>query len=244
MIIIPALDLMNGQIVRLQQGDYDKQTKFTASPIEQFEEYVAQGAKYLHLVDLDGAKDPTQRQLFTIKRIVEGVKAPIQVGGGIRTREDVQKLLDIGVERIVVGSTAIQNPEEVKSWFDEFGADSFVLALDTRIENGKKLIAISGWLETTDQTLEDVIESFQEVGLEHVLCTDISKDGMLQGSNVQLYQELVKKYPDINFQASGGIGGLEDLIALEKSDVYGVIVGRALLEKKFTTKEAMTCLQK
>lgn len=244
MIIIPALDLMNGQIVRLQQGDYDKQTKFTASPIEQFEEYVSQGAKYLHLVDLDGAKDPAQRQLFTIKHIVEGVKAPIQVGGGIRTKEDVQKLLDIGVERVVVGSTAIQNPEEVKSWFDEFGADSFVLALDTRIEKGKKLIAISGWLETTDQTLESVIESFLEVGLEHVLCTDISKDGMLQGSNVKLYKELVKKYPNINFQASGGIGGLEDLEELNQSDVYGVIVGRALLENKFTTKEAIACLQK
>ncbi len=244
MIIIPALDLINGQVVRLQQGDYGKQTTFTASPVDQFEEYVSEGAEYLHLVDLDGAKDPAKRQLAIIKKIVETVNTPIQVGGGIRTIEDVKNLLNIGVKRIVISSTAIKNPAEVKAWFTEFGADKFVLALDVRIENGKKLIAINGWIETTDQTIEDVIASYQKVGLKHVLCTDISKDGMLQGSNVELYRTLSRNYPEIQFQASGGIGSLEDIEALKSSGVYGVIVGRALLEKKFTAKEAIECLQK
>lgn len=244
MIIIPALDLINGQIVRLQQGDYDKQTHFQKSPLEQFEEYAAQGAKYLHLVDLDGAKDPTKRQLATIKTLVEAIEAPIQVGGGIRTREDVKNLLGIGVERVVIGSTAIKDPIEVKKWFAEFGTDNLVLALDVRIEQGKKLIALHGWTETSDQTIEEVIDDFSEVGLSHVLCTDISKDGMLIGSNVKLYEELTPKYPKINFQASGGIGELKDIEALKSTNVFGIIVGRALLEKKVTVKESIQCLQK
>lgn len=244
MIIIPALDLINGQVVRLQQGDYGKQTTFTVSPIDQFKEYIDAGAEYLHLVDLDGAKDPKARQLSTIQNILAEINVPLQVGGGIRTVEDVQNLLDLGVQRVVVGSTAIQKPDEVKSWFKQFGADRFVLALDVRIENNQKLIAISGWQETSNQTLEDVIESFQDVGLQHVLCTDISKDGMLQGSNVELYKEVAQKYPNISFQASGGIGELNDLLALQSSGVFGIIVGRALLENKFTAKEAILCLQK
>lgn len=244
MIIIPALDLINGQVVRLQQGDYGKQTTFTVSPIDQFKEYIDAGAEYLHLVDLDGAKDPKARQLTTIQNILAEINVPLQVGGGIRTVEDVQNLLDLGVQRVVVGSTAIQKPDEVKSWFKQFGADRFVLALDVRIENNQKLIAISGWQETSNQTLEDVIESFQDVGLQHVLCTDISKDGMLQGSNVELYKEVAQKYPNISFQASGGIGELNDLLALQSSGVFGIIVGRALLENKFTAKEAILCLQK
>lgn len=244
MIIIPALDLINGQVVRLQQGDYGKQTTFTVSPIDKFKEYIDAGAEYLHLVDLDGAKDPKARQLTTIQNILAEINVPLQVGGGIRTVEDVQNLLDLGVQRVVVGSTAIQKPDEVKSWFKQFGADRFVLALDVRIENNQKLIAISGWQETSNQTLEDVIESFQDVGLQHVLCTDISKDGMLQGSNVELYKEVAQKYPNISFQASGGIGELNDLLALQSSGVFGIIVGRALLENKFTAKEAILCLQK
>lgn len=244
MIIIPALDLINGQVVRLQQGDYGKQTTFTVSPIDQFKEYVDAGAEYLHLVDLDGAKNPKARQLATIQNILAEIDVPLQVGGGIRTIEDVQNLLDLGVERVVIGSTAIQKPDEVKAWFKQFGADRFVLALDVRIENNQKLIAISGWQETSNQTLEEVIESFQEVGLKHVLCTDISKDGMLQGSNVELYKEVAEKYPNISFQASGGIGDLDDLSVLQPSGVFGVIVGRALLENKFTAKEAISCLQK
>ncbi len=244
MIIIPALDLINGQVVRLQQGDYGKQTTFTVSPVEQFQRYIAGGASYLHLVDLDGAKDPLKRQLTTIEQLVKSVNVPIQVGGGIRTEKDVENLLKIGVTRVVIGSTAIQSPELVKTWFERFGADRLVLALDVRIEHGEKCIAISGWQETSEKTLESVIDDFLTVGLEHVLCTDISKDGMLSGSNVKLYQEIAAAYPSIQFQASGGIGELSDIKALEPTNVFGVIVGRALLDNQFSVQEAIECLQK
>lgn len=244
MIIIPALDLMNGAIVRLQQGDYHRQTIFTFTPIERFQDYIDEGATYLHLVDLDGAKNPAKRQLKTIEQIVKNIPVPIQVGGGIRTLDDVKNLLNIGVTRVVIGSTAIKNPDAVKEWFKTLGADKLVLALDVRIENGKKLIAINGWQETSNQTLESVIEEYQSVGLKHILCTDISKDGMLEGSNIQLYTEISEKYPEIQCQASGGIGQLSDIQALKSTGVFGIIVGRALLENKFTTKEAIACLQK
>jgi len=180
-MIIPALDLINGEVVRLEQGDYGKQTTFHYSPIEKFQEYVSDGATYLHLVDLDGAKDPEKRQITTIQSIVANVDAPIQVGGGIRTIEDVKALLSIGVQRVVIGSTAVKKPEMVKAWFEEFGADRLVLALDVRIEAGEKRVAVSGWQETSDLTLEELIALYEPVGLKHVLCTDISKDGMLTG---------------------------------------------------------------
>ena len=243
-MIIPALDLINGEVVRLEQGDYGKQTTFHYSPIEKFQEYVSDGATYLHLVDLDGAKDPAKRQITTIQSIVANVDAPIQVGGGIRTIEDVKALLSIGVQRVVIGSTAVKDPEMVKAWFEEFGADRLVLALDVRIEAGEKRVAVSGWQETSDLTLEELIALYEPVGLKHVLCTDISKDGMLTGSNVALYKELVENYPEIEFQSSGGIGVLADVEALKPTKVSGVIVGRALLENRITLKEAITCWQK
>ena len=243
-MIIPALDLINGEVVRLQQGDYDRQTTFEYSPIAKFQEYVDVGAEYLHLVDLDGAKDPKDRQLKVIGEIVKTVGAPIQVGGGIRTREDIENLLNIGVNRVVVGSTAVKNPEEVIKWFQEFGGDKIVLALDIRIEEGIKKVALSGWIETSEVSLEALIEQYQPYGLKHVLCTDISKDGMLTGSNVELYRELCEKFPEIEFQSSGGIGTIDDIKALEPTNVSGVIVGRALLEGKFTAKEAISCWQK
>lgn len=243
-MIIPALDLIDGQIVRLQQGDYARQTHFDYSPIAKFKEYEAAGAKYLHLVDLDGAKDPKNRQIEAIKAIVSEIKTPIQVGGGIRSEEDLEALLNIGVERVVVGSTAVTDPEKVMGWFEKFGGNRIVLALDIRIQQGEKLVALSGWQETSKLTLEELIDRFERVGLEHVLCTDIAKDGMLTGSNVELYSELCKEFPMIAFQSSGGIGSLEDIRALKPTGVSGVIVGRALLENRFTAEEALQCWQK
>ncbi len=242
-MIIPALDLINGQVVRLKQGDYQQKTTFGYSPLEQFKEYENQGANYLHLVDLDGAKDPAKRQLDLIANIVTNLHTPIQVGGGIRSAQDIEDLLSVGVKRVVIGSKAVKSPEEVKGWFQKYGADSLVLALDIRVIENKKLVAINGWQETSEITLESMIEDYQTVGLQHVLCTDISRDGMLQGSNVALYREITQKYPAIQFQSSGGIGSIEDILALKGSGISGVIVGRALLEGKFTAKEAIECWQ-
>lgn len=243
-IIIPALDLIDGHVVRLHQGDYAKQTTYNDNPIEQFARYIQQGAEQLHLVDLTGAKDPKARQTALIGQIIEATQAKIQVGGGIRTEEDVAALLNVGANRVVIGSTAVKQPEMVKSWFKKYGAEKFVLALDVKInEQGEKQIAIHGWQETSSITLEELIKDFSEVGLAHVLCTDISRDGTLEGSNVELYREVCAQFPNVNFQSSGGIGSLNDIDALRGTGVAGVIVGRALLEGKFNVKEAIACWQ-
>ncbi|WP_392567093.1 1-(5-phosphoribosyl)-5-[(5-phosphoribosylamino)methylideneamino]imidazole-4-carboxamide isomerase [Utexia brackfieldae] len=243
-MIIPALDLIDGQIVRLHQGDYDKQRHYGDDPLKQLQIYQAQGAALLHLVDLTGAKDPQARQIPLLKTLLAGIDVPVQIGGGIRTEEDVKALLGAGASRVVIGSTAIKEPDTVKSWFVKYGAEALVLALDIRIDDqGRNYVAINGWQENSTKTLEQVIEDYRRVGLKHVLCTDISKDGTLSGTNVSLYQTVSQQFPDIAFQASGGIGDLNDIQALKGSGVSGIIVGRALLENKFTVKEAISCWQ-
>ena len=226
-MIIPALDLIDGTVVRLHQGDYGQQRDYGNDPLPRLQAYAAEGAEVLHLVDLTGAKDPAKRQIPLLKTLVAGVDVPVQVGGGVRTEADVAALLDAGVARVVVGSTAVKDPETVKGWFRRFGADALVLALDVRIdEQGNKQVAM-----------------YLPVGLKHVLCTDISRDGTLAGSNVSLYEEVCARYPQVAFQSSGGIGDLADIAALRGTGVRGVIVGRALLEGKFTVKEAIQCWQ-
>ena len=243
-MIIPALDLIDGTVVRLHQGDYARQRDYGNDPLPRLQDYAAQGAEVLHLVDLTGAKDPAQRQLPLIKTLVAGVNVPVQVGGGVRTEADIEALLNAGVARVVVGSTGGKSPEEVKSWFARFGADALVLALDVRIdERGNKQVAVSGWQGVSGGSLEELVETYLPVGLKHVLCTDISRDGTLAGSNVALYEEVCAKYPQVAFQSSGGIGGIEDVAALRGTGVRGVIVGRALLEGKFTVEEAIQCWQ-
>ncbi|HHE7308039.1 TPA: 1-(5-phosphoribosyl)-5-[(5-phosphoribosylamino)methylideneamino]imidazole-4-carboxamide isomerase [Escherichia coli] len=241
-MIIPALDLIDGTVVRLHQGDYGQQRDYGTDPLPRLQDYQAQGAEVLHLVDLTGAKDPARRQIPLLKTLLAGVSVPVQVGGGVRTEEDVAALLEAGATRVVVGSTAVKSPEMVKGWFTRFGAEH--LALDVRIdENGVKQVAVSGWQENSGVTLEALVEAFLPVGLKHVLCTDISRDGTLAGSNVGLYQEVCARFPSVGFQASGGIGGLDDIEALKGCGVTGVIVGRALLEGKFTVAEAVQCWQ-
>ncbi len=239
-----ALDLIDGTVVRLHQGDYGKQRDYGNDPLPRLQDYAAQGAEVLHLVDLTGAKDPAKRQIPLIKTLVAGVNVPVQVGGGVRSEEDVAALLEAGVARVVVGSTAVKSPEMVKGWFERFGADALVLALDVRIdEQGNKQVAVSGWQENSGVSLEQLVETYLPVGLKHVLCTDISRDGTLAGSNVSLYEEVCARYPQVAFQSSGGIGDINDVAALRGTGVRGVIVGRALLEGKFTVKEAIACWQ-
>ncbi|HCB9149677.1 TPA: 1-(5-phosphoribosyl)-5-[(5-phosphoribosylamino)methylideneamino]imidazole-4-carboxamide isomerase [Klebsiella pneumoniae] len=243
-MIIPALDLIDGTVVRLHQGDYGQQRDYGSDPLPRLQAYAAQGAKVLHLVDLTGAKDPAKRQIPLLKSLVAGVDVPVQVGGGVRTEADVAALLEAGVARVVVGSTAVKSPEEVKGWFKRFGPERLVLALDVRINaDGNKQVAVSGWQENSGVTLEELVESYLPVGLQHVLCTDISRDGTLAGSNVSLYEEVCARYPQVAFQSSGGIGDLNDIAALRGTGVRGVIVGRALLEGKFNVTEAIQCWQ-
>lgn len=243
-MIIPALDLIDGSVVRLHQGDYGQQRDYGSAPLPRLQDYQQQGAEVLHLVDLTGAKDPAARQIPLLKKLLAGVSVPVQVGGGIRTEQDVEALLSAGATRVVIGSTAVKDPETVQGWFSRFGADALVLALDVRIdEHGTKSVAISGWQENSNATLEQVVEQYLPFGLKHVLCTDISRDGTLAGSNVELYREVTARYPQVAFQASGGIGNLDDIAQLRDSGVTGVIVGRALLDGKFSVTEAISCWQ-
>lgn len=243
-MIIPAIDLINGHVVRLYQGDYGKKTEYEVSAQERYDLYVEEGARQLHLVDLDGAKDTTRRQLKVIGELIEHTPVPVQVGGGIRTEKDVESLLNAGANRVVIGSTAVKKPELVARWFETYGAEHIVLALDVNIDaKGQRLVAISGWQTDSGLCIEKVIEDYLAHGLKHVLCTDISRDGTLAGSNVGLYSYLSSTYPSISFQASGGIGTLSDIAALKPSGVGGVILGRALLEGKFSVREAIACWQ-
>ncbi|MBQ4487778.1 MAG: 1-(5-phosphoribosyl)-5-[Ruminobacter sp.] len=242
-MIIPAIDLIGGKVVRLYQGDYARKTEYDADPQERFDLYVNEGAKFLHLVDLDGAKDTSKRQLSVISGLIKNTSVPVEIGGGIRTAKDIEDLLNVGASRVVVGSAAVKDPATAKEWFRNYGAEHIVLALDINIDpvSGKRFIAIKGWQENSAVTIEELIGDFAEVGLKYVLCTDISRDGTLKGSNVELYHDLHQLFPHIDFLASGGIGSLSDVEAVRDSGAAGIIIGRSLLEGKFTVKEAIAC---
>ncbi len=241
-MMIPAIDLIGGEVVRLYQGDYQQKTNYQFSPAERQQAYAQAGAKVMHFVDLDGAKDSNNRQLETLKSLVNHPKMIIQVGGGVRCEDDIKQLLDLGADRVVIGSLAIKQPERVIEWLVKYGSEKIVLALDIKIDaNGNKTLPTHGWIEDSGVNLEDLLSQYQDAGVKHVLCTDISKDGTLTGTNVELYKEVCQKYPDIHWQASGGIGSLDDIKALIPTGVKGVILGRSLLEGKFTLEEAIAC---
>ena len=241
-MIIPAIDLIAGSVVRLYQGDYEQKTQYNIDPIDIVHSYADQGAQWLHIVDLTGAKDTSKRQLELIGKMVATNRMQFQVGGGIRSEADVTQLLEIGVKRVVIGSLAVKEPELVKGWITKYGAEAIVLALDINIdESGNKFIATHGWQENSGVSIETLLENFLSVGAKHVLCTDISRDGTLQGANHQLYTEMVQRFPTVGWQASGGIGNLDDIAVLKPTHVSGVILGRALLEGKFTVEQAIAC---
>ncbi len=241
-MMIPAIDLIDGEVVRLFQGDYQQKTQYQYTAKERQDAYAKAGATVMHFVDLDGAKDSTKRQLTLLKTLVKHDSMTIQVGGGVRCKADVQQLLSLGADRIVIGSLAIKEPALVQQWLTEFGGEHIVLALDVKIDaSGNKTLPTHGWIEDSGVNLESLLDDYIAAGLIHVLCTDISKDGTLSGSNVEMYQELCQQYPSIKWQASGGIGSLDDIRALIPTGVDGVILGRSLLEGKFTLEEAIAC---
>lgn len=237
-MLIPALDLIDGQIVRLKQGDFNEKTVFNLDPIERVKQYAAEGAELIHLVDLDGAKDPAKRQLELISKMTKASSCPIQTGGGIRSYEDVKSLLDSGVTRAVVGSAAVKDKAFGHKLLKDFGPGAICLALDVRVIDGIPKVATHGWLETSDVSLFDLIDEFLDSGLEHVLVTDISKDGMMQGANNSLYGQLSERYPSLDVIASGGISSLDDIKALHSHGVKSAVLGRSLLSGAFTFPEA------
>ena len=241
-MMIPAIDLIDGEVVRLFQGNYQQKTNYQTTPKARQQAYADAGARVMHFVDLDGAKDSSKRQLATLKTLMPHPTMIIQVGGGIRCEQDLQQLLELGANRVVIGSLAIKQPELVIAWLAKYGTEKIVLALDIKIdENGNKTLPTHGWIKDSGVNLEDLMMQYINAGIKHILCTDISKDGTLTGTNVALYSELCQKYPSVQWQASGGIGCLNDIKALIPTGVSGVILGRSLLEEKFTLEEAISC---
>jgi phosphoribosylformimino-5-aminoimidazole carboxamide ribotide isomerase len=204
--------------------------------------YDKKNVSIIHIVDLDAANDPNNRQTKKIKTLLKDLNTPVQIGGGVRSKKNIEELLSVGAKRIVIGSSAITHPEKFKDWIKEYGSETIVLALDIIINHErKKIIKINGWKNQTTFVLEEVIKKFKKIGLKHVLCTDISKDGTLNGPNFTLYKEITKKFKTIHFQSSGGISKISDIIKLKKTNIKGIIIGRSLLEKKFTLSEAIKC---
>ena len=241
-MIIPAIDLIDGCVGRLHQGDYGLRRDYGEAPLARLQRYQASGATLLHIVDLTGAKDPKARQIPLLRELLGSLSIPVQTGGGIRSADDVRSLLNAGAARVVVGSAAVKRTDEVAGWMKTFGADKLVLALDVRINQaGNAEVAVSGWQENSGVLMDDLIRAFEPAGLRYVLTTDISKDGTLAGPNTALYAKLAQTFPNIDFQASGGIGSLDDIRAVSHTGAAGVIVGRALLEGKFTLEEAIEC---
>ncbi|MEM0909667.1 MAG: 1-(5-phosphoribosyl)-5-[(5-phosphoribosylamino)methylideneamino]imidazole-4-carboxamide isomerase [Pseudomonadota bacterium] len=243
-MIIPAIDLIDGKVVRLYQGDYEQTTEYQYDPLEVVKKYADAGAEYLHIVDLTCAKDTSKRQIPLIKSMIATGLMKFQSGGGIRTKKDVEDLINAGINRVVIGSLSVSDKETVAAWFEEYGPEAIVLALDVNIDaNGNKFVATHGWQNDSGVSIDELIQFYSKFGLKHVLCTDISKDGTLSGSNENLYSELVEEYPQITWQASGGIGQLADIENLKPTKVQSVILGRALLEGIFTLEEAIQCWQ-
>lgn len=242
MIIYPAIDLRGGRVVRLTEGKFDQEKSYGDDPLAVAHDFRAAGAAWLHVVDLDGAKDPARRQIALVERLARESGLRMQTGGGIRDEAQIAALLAAGAERVIVGSLAVKDPALVKGWLKKFGPDRLILSPDVRLDaNGTPRIAAAGWQESTGVALDDFLRDFLAAGLVHVLCTDISRDGKLTGPNTALYVELLRKFPALQLQASGGVSSLADLRALKAAGAPGAIVGRALYEGKFTLPEALAC---
>ncbi len=242
MHLIPAIDLRGGGVVRLEQGRFDRERQYDDDAGQLARRYAAAGADWLHVVDLDGARDGSAAQHAAIGAIAAACTGRLQVGGGVRDARRIDALFDAGVERVVIGSRAVTHADNTRAWLKRYGGERIVLALDVGIDDGAPRLKTHGWTRTSSATLWDLVTAFAAAGLVHVLCTDVSRDGMLTGGNVALYRDAVERFPAIRWQASGGVGQRADLDALAATGVAAAIVGRALLDGRITLKEARSFL--
>lgn len=244
MRIIPAIDLKDGKCVRLFQGDFAKKTEFSDDPASVAREFSAFETSELHIVDLDGAQSGKQTNRRIIETITETTSMSVQLGGGIRDGKTVEKWLAAGVSRCVIGSMAVTEPEVVKNWLEQFGGDRIVLALDVRLENdGSALLTTHGWTQSSTTSVFDCIDEYLGVGLCHVLCTDVGRDGALTGPNIALYRRILERFPDLQLQASGGVRSIADLRELQDHGIPAAITGRALLEGRISKEEIASLRQ-
>lgn len=238
MLIYPAIDLQNGVAVRLALGDFDKSTQY-GDPLAQLKAYADAGAAWTHVVDLDGAKAGAPAQHDLLRRMARETDMSIQCGGGVREKAHVEALLDAGVARVVVGSAALKRPGDVRDWIKEFGAERICCAFDARPKGDGFEVAVHGWAEGGGVMLTEALAMYPQGALTHTLVTDISRDGILTGSNVAMIRQLAAARPDLQVQASGGVASLTDIPAQREAGAAGIIIGRALYEKMFTLGEAL-----
>lgn len=231
--IIPAIDLIDGKCVRLSQGDYNQKKVYNENPLEVAKQFEGHGLKRLHLVDLDGAKAKHVVNHKTLEQIAKGTDLIIDFGGGIKSANDVKLVLESGASMVTVGSVAVTEPRLLEKWIQEYSPAKIILGAD--VKDGK--IAIGGWLNVTDINLNDFLTTYKEKGIINVLCTDISKDGMLEGSSIQLYSRLIKEFPGLNIIASGGVSSIDEIRQLDKMGMPGVIVGKAIYEGRISLPE-------
>ena len=235
MKIFPAIDLRDGDVVRLLKGDYNQMTVYGENPLEVAEEFEEAGAEFLHVVDLDGAIDGSQPNFAAVKEIIEGTGLKVEIGGGIRNEDIIVDYAQIGALRVIIGTMAIKDPEFTARMIKKHGKN---VAVGVDISDGK--VAIKGWTEVTDKTVDDMCQELIDYGVRTIICTDISKDGAMEGTNIELYRRLVEEYGDyVDIIASGGISTMDDLEKLEEIGVDGVIIGRALYNGALDLAEVM-----
>lgn len=233
MIAIPAIDILDNKIVRLKKGDFNQVTYYQSTPLEQVKLYESFGFEWVHIVDLAGSKDGKVYIGNLLKQIKEETKVKIEFGGGIRNKESVDYLFSLGVDRVIIGSLSVKNKAEFESIVSSRHSDKFVVAAD--VQNG--MIAVTGWLETSQISLSSHINYCRNLGIKTFLCTDISKDGMLSGLNFELYENAMKEFPDIDIIASGGVKSIDDIKEVATRNLYGVVIGKAIYENKIDLKE-------
>lgn len=236
MQIIPAIDIIEGKCVRLTQGDYDQKKIYNEHPLEVAKEFEDVGLKRLHLVDLDGAKAGSVQNWKVLETIAAKTSLIIDFGGGIKKENDVKIVFNSGAALATIGSLAVKNEFEFVKWLLTFGADKFLLGADVKEEK----IAVSGWLETTDIWIYDFIQKYIEHGVQQIFCTDVSKDGKLEGPSIELYKNIISKFPKLHFIASGGVSSVKDLEDLKAIGCSGAIVGKAIYENRISIKELQT----
>ena len=234
--LIPAIDIIDGQCVRLTKGDYDQKTVYRDSPAEVAKEFEQLGFKRLHVVDLDGAKSKHIVNDSVLRRITTETNLTVDFGGGIKTDEDIEKAFEAGAAMVTVGSIAVTQPDLFIGWLNKYGAERMILGADVR--NGK--ISINGWKEDSAEDLLPFLQKYIEAGVKDVLCTEISKDGTLQGPAIELYKEVMKEYPQLHLIASGGVSSKDDIEALERAGIPAVVFGKAIYEGRINLKELVT----
>jgi len=243
-ILYPALDIRQGKVVRLLQGDYQKQTTYTDDPLSYAKAFAQAGAQWLHLVDLDAAKSGGYTLIPLLKQITTHTSLKIQTGGGVRSQDDVARIIEAGASRVVIGSLAVSEPDNVKTWLEKFGNEHITIALDTRQDTyGQWGLPVHGWTQVGAANLDAVALSYAQRGMKHLLCTDIARDGMLSGPNIDLYAYLRQLLPDVMIQASGGVRDSDDIVAAQRAGCNGSVLGKALLEGKLSLTQALSAIK-